>query len=84
MSLVLFSCKHVNAFLTGSSTSASKLADGLCGTAKTSEYVSTGRYVLVTFTSDTSSTDQGFQMTYLSAADTCKYYVILHFKCVGS
>ena len=46
----------------------------LCGTDRsTVEYTSTDRYILVTFTSDSSGTSEGFQMTYLSVPDTCTY-----------
>ncbi|XP_045203869.2 embryonic protein UVS.2-like isoform X2 [Mercenaria mercenaria] len=55
----------------GSSTSDATLHQNLCGTTlKSNEYVSTDRYVLVEFTSDSATAGAGFEMTYLTAADT--------------
>ncbi|XP_060565670.1 cubilin-like [Ruditapes philippinarum] len=55
----------------GSSTSDTTLHTNLCGTTlKSNEYISSGRYVLVEFTSDSATVGPGFEMTYLSAADT--------------
>ena len=60
--------------VTGSSTSDTPLDTNLCGTdLSTVEYTSSDRYILVTFTSDSSGASEGFQMTYLSVPDTCKY-----------
>lgn len=67
-------------FISGNSNSDTPLLSAHCGTMATTEYTSTGRYVLVTFTSDSSLTDVGFQMTYLSAADSCRYQ-LLHSYC---
>lgn len=55
----------------GSSTAVSKLHNNLCDTDLVStEYISTGRYVLVTMTTNAVTVSQGFEMTYFTAADT--------------
>ena len=58
------------------------MATNLCGAdILTTEYVSSGRYILVTFTSDSTGVSQGFQMTYFSVPDTCEYkYIILYVR----
>ncbi|KAL4230312.1 hypothetical protein ACF0H5_010695 [Mactra antiquata] len=42
----------------------------LCTTAPTLVYISSDRYMLVEFNSDPSNNAQGFELTYISAADT--------------
>ncbi|KAH3855299.1 cubilin-like [Dreissena polymorpha] len=54
----------------GNSTSSPGLQAGLCGSSKTGEFVTRDRHALVTFRTDASLTERGFEFIYLSAADT--------------
>ncbi|KAL3880571.1 hypothetical protein ACJMK2_032802 [Sinanodonta woodiana] len=55
----------------GNTSSSTSLSGSLCGVDLVSnQYVSTGRYMLVTFTSDSATAGQGFQMSYISYKDS--------------
>ncbi|KAK3588727.1 hypothetical protein CHS0354_019183 [Potamilus streckersoni] len=55
----------------GNTTSSTSLSGSLCGVNLVSnQFVSTGRYILVTFTSDSATAGQGFKMSYISYKDS--------------
>lgn len=69
-------CKRINVhvYIVGFSSNNSTLTagSGLSGTGTHKDYVTTGQYALVLFTTDSSGQAQGFTLQYLKASDLCE------------